>query len=108
MTTAPKLRVALVGCGNFTQNALLPAIRLAPMQVVATYDLDAGRAEATAAAMGATAYTDYDRMIGAEELDVVMMAIGPNVYPELAERAFAAGMHVYLQKPPALSAAAAT
>lgn len=107
MDTNGKLRVALVGCGNFTHNALLPSIRLAPMTVVAACDLDAGRAEATAAVMGGKAYTDYDKMLASEQLDLVMMAIGPNVYPALSNKAFEAGVHVYLQKPPALSVAEA-
>jgi myo-inositol 2-dehydrogenase/D-chiro-inositol 1-dehydrogenase len=104
--TTRKLRVALVGCGNFTNAALLPSIRLAPIDVVATCDLDRARAEATGKAIGAIGiYTDYDAMLAAEKLDVVMMAIGPNVYPALARKAFERGIHVYLQKPPALSAA---
>lgn len=103
-----RLRVALVGCGNFTNAALLPSIRLAPIEVVATCDLDHARAEATAKAIGAGGvHTSYDAMLAAETLDLVMMAIGPNVYPALARKAFEHGIDVYLQKPPALGAAEA-
>lgn len=98
------IRVALIGCGNFMNAALLPSIRLAAIDVVAVCDLDRGKAEATGKAIGAGGiYTDYDEMLDREQLDVVMMAVGPTVYPALSKKAFEKGIHVYLQKPPALS-----
>lgn len=101
-----RLRTALVGCGAFANAALVPAMRLADIEVVAVCDPDATRAKATMQAAGATAaYADMDEMLQTEkQVDAVIMAVGPTVYPSLVARAFEYGVHVFVEKPPAITA----
>jgi myo-inositol 2-dehydrogenase/D-chiro-inositol 1-dehydrogenase len=99
-----RLRAGLVGCGGFAQTALIPSMRMAPIDVVAVCDRDQGRAEAGGQSLRTQAvYTSLDDLLAREELDVVIMAIGPTVYPELAEKVMRAGVDVYVEKPPAVT-----
>jgi predicted dehydrogenase len=100
-STSTRLRTGLVGCGAFARAALIPSMRLAPVDVVATCDLEPSAAEAAAREAGAPlATTQLDELIAARP-DLVMLAIGPKTYPALAERLLRAGIHVYVEKPPA-------
>ncbi|WP_445503421.1 Gfo/Idh/MocA family protein [Microvirga sp. G4-2] len=99
-----RLRAGLVGCGGFAQAALIPATRMAPIDLVAVCDRDQERAEACGHLLRTPAiYTSLDDLLAREQLDVVIMAIGPNVYPELAEKVMRAGVDVYVEKPPAVT-----
>jgi myo-inositol 2-dehydrogenase / D-chiro-inositol 1-dehydrogenase len=99
-----RLRAALVGCGGFAQAALIPAMRMAPIDLVAVCDRDLERAEACGRMLRTTAvYTSSDDLLAREQLDIVIMAIGPTVYPELAEKVMRAGVDVYVEKPPAVT-----
>lgn len=99
-----RLRTALVGCGAFANAALLPAMRMADIDIVAVCDPDAARAEATMRAAGArSCYADMSAMLDAETVDAVVMAVGPTSYPKLAEQALAHGVHVFVEKPPAIT-----
>jgi len=81
------------------------------VRLVATCDLDAGRAAAFAEKFGARAsYTDYREMLAREELDAVFVVTGydPNgrpQYPAIAAECLRAGVHVWIEKPPAGSCA---
>lgn len=108
MTGERRLRTALVGCGAFANAALVPAMRMAGIEIVAVCDPDSARAEATGRVAGANAaYADLSRMLAAEDVDAVVMAVGPTVYPKLAEQALAHGVHVFVEKPPAITVAEA-
>jgi myo-inositol 2-dehydrogenase / D-chiro-inositol 1-dehydrogenase len=99
-----RLRVALVGCGAFANAALVPAMRIAGIEIVAVCDPDRARADATRRMSGASAaYADLSRMLTVEDVDAVVMAVGPTIYPALAEAAFAHGVHVFVEKPPAIT-----
>lgn len=101
-----RLRTALVGCGAFANAALVPAMRMAGIEIVAVCDSDRARADATRKASGArAAYADLSRMLATEDVDAVVMAVGPTIYPSLAEEAFMHGVHVFVEKPPALTVA---
>lgn len=103
-----RLRTALVGCGAFANAALVPAMRMADIDIVAVCDTDAGRTDATMTASGAhTAYADMSHMLASETVDAVVMAVGPTVYPKLAEQALLQGVNVFVEKPPAITVAGA-
>lgn len=101
--TDRKLRVGLVGCGNFANAALIPAMRLAPIALTAVCDRDRERAQAASSATGAALFDDLATMLDAGALDAVVMAVGPHVYPKLTAQALAAGVHVMVEKPPAMT-----
>jgi myo-inositol 2-dehydrogenase/D-chiro-inositol 1-dehydrogenase len=82
-------------------------MRLAPIDVAATCDLDLDAAEAAAREAGAPlATTALDDLVAAKP-DLVMIAVGPKTYPALAERVLRAGIDVYVEKPPAITVAEA-
>lgn len=103
-----RLRIALVGCGAFANAALVPAMRMAGIDIAAVCDPDGARAEATMKVAGArNAYADISAMLAAEIVDAAVMAVGPTVYPRLAAEALAHGVHVFVEKPPAITVAEA-
>jgi predicted dehydrogenase len=94
------LRVALVGCGAISR-VHLPAIREgAPrIEITAAIDADRARAEAMAQEIGARAFTSLDDGIAAGCFDAVDLMLPHHLHEEAAVRAFAAGLHVLLEKP---------
>jgi len=107
-TSGKRIRVGLIGAGGFANAALIPAMRFADIDLVAICDRDLDRAGAVARAAGnATAHGSAEAMFEAEQLDAVVMAVGPTVYPQLARQALHAGVDVFVEKPPAVTVAEA-
>jgi predicted dehydrogenase len=106
-----KLRVGFVGCGGQAFRNILPTFQYAPVDLVATCDIDRPRAEAYARQFGARAsYSDFREMLDREQVDAVFFATGYDeegrpTYPEQAAYAMRAGRHVWIEKPPAASLA---
>jgi len=99
---SPRVRVALVGLGKIARAQHVPAIRADPhYELVATVSPDG-------AAMDLPAFPDLDALLCAGlELDALSLCTPPGVRVDLARRALGAGLHVMLEKPPALSTAQA-
>ena len=102
-----RLRAGIVGCGEHAIRNILPALLYAPVDLVAACDLDVERAERVGKRFGATRfYGNYLEMIERQQLDVVYMVVrgkeaGVALYPPLAVKALEAGVHVWVEKPPA-------
>ena len=98
-----------LGCGSHSFRNIIPAYHFAPVDLVATCDLDRSRAEAFAADLGADrAYGDLDELLADDEVEAVFIVTncderGRPRYPELAVRCLEAGRHVWIEKPPAAS-----
>lgn len=100
MTTSPKLRMALIGCGFFAQNHLHSWKSIPEVEIVAVCDRDPAKAEAARQTFGAArAYTDAAAMFAAETLDFVDIATTMQTHRALVEMAAARGVHVIVQKP---------
>ena len=100
------LRVGVLGTGHWAQEAHATALAAHPgTELVAVWGRDLARTEAAAARFGIRGHTDLDRLLA--EVDAVAIAVPPNVQAELALRAAAAGRHLLLDKPLALSLDAA-
>ncbi|MDP8922020.1 MAG: Gfo/Idh/MocA family oxidoreductase [Chloroflexota bacterium] len=107
-----RIKVGQIGCGWHPYMNLLPSFRYAPIDLVATCDVDLHRAEETARLFGGQrAYTDYRELLASErELDAVVVVTnylpdGRPRYPEIATAALEAGLHVWMEKPPGSSLA---
>ncbi len=100
-----KLDVAIVGAGSHAYRNLLPAMNFLPVTLRAVCDANRPLAEATARQYGARAYHDAGEMYGKERLDAVFICVSPLHHPQLACQAFDAGLHVWMEKPPARRAA---
>jgi predicted dehydrogenase len=100
------LRIGVVGVGDHAYRNLLPALHYLPLQLVALCDLDPLLLERTGAEYRVAAlYTDAESMYAEQALDAVLICAGPRYHPALVASAFAAGLHVWLEKPPAMNVA---
>lgn len=100
-----KLNVAMVGVGSHAYRNILPILTHLPISLRAICDIDLERAEVTASQYGAKkAYKDTQEMYKNEELDAVFLCVSAQLHPQLACEAFDAGLHVWLEKPPAMRA----
>lgn len=100
---AKKLRVAIVGIGSHAYRNLLPALNYLPVELVAICNRsNLAMAEATAAQYGCRSYQSTAEMYQKENLDAVFLCTSPTAYPKMAIEAFAAGLHVWMEKPAAM------
>jgi predicted dehydrogenase len=104
-------RVAVIGCGRIAQEGHLPAYAAAAAEgrcrLVGVCDIDAGRARAVGATVGAPAFADVDELLAATRPEVVSITTLPVSHRDLTLRALAAGCHVLCEKPIAMDAAEA-
>ncbi|MBW3637333.1 MAG: Gfo/Idh/MocA family oxidoreductase [Armatimonadetes bacterium] len=104
-----RLRVGVIGCGGHTYRNIFPCFAFAPVELMALCDLDEDRARGCARIYGGAAvYTDYRTMLERETLDAVFVVTPPDEnglprYPAIALDAMRAGVHVWIEKPPAAS-----
>jgi len=104
------IRAGFIGCGSHSFRNVYPTFQFAPVELVATCDLDIAKAQAFAGKLGATggAYDDYHTMLEKEQLDAVFVVTGYDkrgrpLYPRIATDCVNAGVHVWIEKPPAAS-----
>lgn len=103
-----RLGVGVVGIG-FGQAAHVPAFRSDPRcDVRAICASTPARATAAAERLGIPAvYPDWPALVTAPELDLIAIAVPPQLQPLVAVAAAKAGKHVFCEKPMALDAASA-
>ncbi|MEM9419060.1 MAG: Gfo/Idh/MocA family oxidoreductase [Planctomycetota bacterium] len=97
----PKIiKYGIIGAGAISQRRHIPEIHANEQSVVAAIaDPNKARAQSVSECYGATAYTDYRKMLAEADLDAVVVA-GPNAFhaPQTID-AFKAGCHVLVEKP---------
>ena len=99
-----QIRLALVGCGYWGPKVLRAAASLPEIEVTALVDREVERAEALRRHFpAARAFTSLTEAL--DELDAAIIATNPATHADLAEEAIAAGKHVLVEKPLALTAA---
>lgn len=104
-----KLNVGIVGVGSHAYRNILPTMTFLPVTLKAVCDINLERAKVTAAQYGAKSfYANSSDMYKNEELDAVFICVSPQLHPKLACEAFDAGLHVWLEKPPAMRASEVT
>ncbi len=101
-----KVRVGIVGCGGLPQGVLLPCLALIPeLELVATCDLVEEKAKALAQQYGAPIWTmDWVELVEMDGLDAIMVAAPPAVHEEVGVAALRKGLHLFLEKPPSMTA----
>lgn len=102
-----RVKVGVVGCGVVATAYYLPYLmRMADAELVAVCDLYPERTTACMRLFGAkAAYQDYNDMIDQADIEAVFILTGPGTHVPFTLKAVAAGKHVLLQKPMALSMA---
>jgi predicted dehydrogenase len=96
----------MVGLGGHAYRNVLPTLHYLPVHLAALCDVNADLlARTTEEYATATAYPDAATMFEQAALDAVLLCTGPRFHPELAIAAVLSGLHVWMEKPPALRAA---
>jgi predicted dehydrogenase len=76
---------------------------MSEVELVAFSDVQADRAKAMAARYGGRAYGSWREMLERERLDAVFICLPPFAHEDEVEVAAEKGVHVYIEKPIALS-----
>ncbi|MEJ2007207.1 MAG: Gfo/Idh/MocA family oxidoreductase [Acidobacteriota bacterium] len=107
MTKKTRVGYALVGLGNISQRAVLPAFRHSrKAKLAAVVSSDLKKAKRLANGFGAGSwytYDDYDRCLANPEVDAVFIATDNGTHARYSVRAAEAGRHVLCEKPMANS-----
>jgi predicted dehydrogenase len=99
-----KLRIGVLGAGDVAQHIYLPGIatlaRDGVLDLVAVCDAIEARAKSAAATYGIPrTFTSYDELLGSGAIDAVVNLTPMQFHAEATLKAFAAGLHVYTEKP---------
>lgn len=104
VTTGP-LGIGIVGAGFIAESHALAARAHPGLRVAGVYDRDPGAAAALAARHGARAAADLDALLTDPAVDIVVLGTPNDTHAALALQIAAAGRHLLLEKPLALSVA---
>ncbi len=105
MADQAMLRVGIVGAGGIARGQHIPGYRLCDaVEVVALCDVDETALREVGEMVGATRLTsDYEALVGMDDLDVVDICTYPNTHHPIAMAAIAQSKHVFCEKPLALT-----
>lgn len=101
-----RVRLALVGAGGFAKGMHLPNAKALDhlFHLQAVVSRTGHNASTTAAQFGASySTTDYDKVLADPDVDAVLLATRHDLHAAMVLRALAAGKHVLVEKPLALS-----
>ena len=105
-----KLRIALVGCGGMGRFHIDHFYKHEPrIEFVAACDILPGRTQAVVDGSfpAAKQYADYRELLKDPDVDAIDICTPNYLHSEIAVAAFAAGKHVFCEKPDAIDAAKA-
>ncbi|MGH3166733.1 MAG: Gfo/Idh/MocA family protein [Trebonia sp.] len=98
--------VAIVGCGNISNQYLKHLTQFPDVKVLFCADLDLERAEKQAAAYGIPGDGSVEEALDHPGVDLVVNLTIPAAHAEVATAAIAAGKHMWSEKPLTLNVAA--
>ena len=102
------IKIGWIGCGRHATWMLMPQLARSGFEITAVCDRDDEAARNAALQFGAkSVYSDYDDMITNADIDAVGMAVGPEIHFSATLAAIKRGIPVFLEKPPAATAAQA-
>ena len=100
-----KLNVGVVGVGSHCYRNLLPCMTYLPVAIRALCDVNASLLARTADEYGVERrYDSAAEMFADGDLDAVFLSVSAEQHPPLACAALDAGLHVWMEKPPAVRA----
>jgi myo-inositol 2-dehydrogenase/D-chiro-inositol 1-dehydrogenase len=105
-----RLRLGWIGCGTHANEMLLPQVTRFDVTLTGLCDIDAARLQASGERFGiaeADRTTDWRTLLGRQDLDAVAVAAGPAAHAEIGLAAVARKLPVFIEKPPAPTAAEA-
>jgi predicted dehydrogenase len=96
--------VAFIGAGNYAARLLIPAFRAAGARLFAVATANGINAARHGRQFGfEVASTDVESVFTAPEVDCIVIATRHDTHAQFVQRALAAGKHVFVEKPLALS-----
>jgi myo-inositol 2-dehydrogenase / D-chiro-inositol 1-dehydrogenase len=105
-----KLRLGWIGCGTHANEMLLPQITRFDVALTALCDIDAAKLQASGDRFGVAAadrMQDWRAVLARQDLDAIAVAAGPAAHAEIGLAAVARKLPVFIEKPPAATAAEA-
>ena len=105
MRKSGKIGMGVIGCGSISWLCHFPSIKAIPeLELVAVCDSNEEYARKAAEKWGAKKwYTDYRKMVENKDLNAVVIASANSVHCEQTIAAARAGLHVYVEKPMAVT-----
>jgi predicted dehydrogenase len=103
------VRVGVVGCGSVSVKTYMPLLRRLALQgvaaeIVATCDVNPALAETVRERFGIERFTtDYREVVGASDVDLVLVLTSMQTHAEITRAALIAGKHVLVEKPMAMT-----
>ena len=101
------LRFGLIGAGGIAEYTAREIATHPQTRITAVADSSTERARALASRFGAASVGDARTLLDRNDVDAVYIAVPNRLHAPLAQQALAAGKHVLLEKPVALTAAEA-
>jgi myo-inositol 2-dehydrogenase/D-chiro-inositol 1-dehydrogenase len=102
------INIGWIGCGTHASEMLLPQLVRLPVRLAAVCDVDENRLAMVGNRYGVAArFRDASALIAHPGLDAIGMAIGPAQHARFGAEALARSLPVFLEKPPAATAAEA-
>ncbi len=104
-----QVRLGFIGCGGHSSATLMPNAHLVPqIKIAAMCDLDEAKAKKAAERWGVKSwYKDYNAMLTEQQLDAVVVCGPPMMMQPITKEMLGRGLHVFTEKPPAVSSALA-
>lgn len=101
MTSAARpIRLGALGCSSIAGRRMLPTLRNIPdLQLTAVAGRSRERTEAFAAEFDCPAATDYDDLLGRDDVDAVYLSLPTGLHAHWAEQVLHAGKHLLCEKP---------
>jgi len=103
-----RLRIGWIGCGTHANEMLLPQITRFATTIAALCDVDEARLNATGDRFGiapANRLNQWQALLARDDIDAVVVAAGPQIHFEVAMAAVERRLPVFIEKPPAATAA---
>lgn len=97
-----KIKFALTGCGRICPKHIESLKNIPDVSIVAVCDIIEEKAKRFASMLQVPYYTDYLKMIDAEDIDVVNILTPSGMHWKMAIEAMNRGKHVIVEKPMAL------
>lgn len=92
-------RSAVIGCGNISRRHTEALTESSRAELVAVCDIREDRAAAAGEKFGVPYYTDYRDVLAREDIDCIHICTPHYLHAPIAIAAFAAGKHVFTEKP---------
>lgn len=97
------MKSAIIGCGGIAAVHAKSIEKLSGVSLAAVADIIPERAQALAEQYGAKAYTDWEKMLDQEEIDVLHICTPHYLHTPMAVAALRKGISVFMEKPPVTS-----